>query len=85
MDETCNHYRIAAPGGALVDKTGAGDSMIAGFLADYAKNHSLESAAYMAVAAGSATATSEGIASKETVQALRAQMVDHAEWGESLI
>lgn len=85
MDETCNHYRINAPGGKLVEKTGAGDSMIAGFLADYLKNHSLESAAYMAVAAGSATATSEGIATKERVLALRAQMPDHAEWGAALI
>ncbi len=85
LDEHQNSYRIAAPGGTLRDKTGAGDSMIAGFLADYQVSHSLESAAYMAVAAGSATATTSGIADKASVMALRAQMKDHSDWGESLI
>ncbi len=85
VDESCNSYRISAPGGQVIDKTGAGDSMIAGFLCDYLTNHSLESAAYMAVATGSATATTVGIASKETVMKLRAQMSDHMDWGEALI
>lgn len=85
LDEYKNSYRIAAPGGNLCDKTGAGDSMIAGFLADYQVSHSLESAAYMAVAAGSATATTAGIADKNKVMELRAQMKDHSDWGESLI
>ncbi|MBU3844616.1 MAG: 1-phosphofructokinase family hexose kinase [Candidatus Anaerobiospirillum pullicola] len=85
VDERCTSLRVSAPGGPLVDKTGAGDSMIAGFLADYHKNKSLESAVYMAVATGSATATSEGIATREQVEKLRAQMSDHADWGEALI
>lgn len=85
LDEYQNSYRIAAPGGSMSDKTGAGDSMIAGFLADYQVSHSLESAAYMAVAAGSATATTAGIADKARVMELRAQMKDHSDWGESLI
>lgn len=85
MDEKQNSYRIPAPGGEMIDKTGAGDSMIAGFLSDYLNTHSLESAAYMAVATGSATATTDGIATKETVQKLRAQMSDHSDWGEALV
>lgn len=85
VDERNNSYRIAAPGGLSIDRTGAGDSMIAGFLADYEVNHDLESAAYMAVATGSATATSEGIATKETVMHMRSQMKDHGEWGDALI
>lgn len=84
MDENHHPYRIAAPSGHLIDKTGAGDSMIAGFLADYLTNHSLESAAYMAVATGSATAFSGGIATKETVQKLRDQMSTHVDWGAAL-
>lgn len=80
MDENHHPYRIAAPNGHLIDKTGAGDSMIAGFLADYITNHSLESAAYMAVATGSATAFSGGIATKETVQKLRDQMSTHVDF-----
>ncbi len=85
MDEKQNSYRIPAPGGEMIDKTGAGDSMIAGFLSDYLNTNSLESAAYMAVATGSATATTDGIATKETVQKLRAQMSDHSDWGEALV
>lgn len=85
LDESRQDYRIYAPGGIVQDKTGAGDSMIAGFLADYIQNHSLESAAYMAVATGSATAITEGIATQDIVHQLRAQMTDHGDWGDSLI
>lgn len=78
-------YRIVAPSGTVNDKTGAGDSMIAGFLADYITNHDIESAAYMAVAAGSATAMTPGISNSETVMNLRRLMQDQAAWGEELI
>lgn len=78
-------YRIQAPSGTVNDKTGAGDSMIAGFLADYIKNHNIESAAYMAVAAGSATAMTSGIGNSEMVSNLRSMMHDQAVWGEELI
>ena len=57
-----------------LDKTGAGDSMIAGFLFDYLETANLKSAALMAVAAGSATATAIGIASKDEVLQLRSLM-----------
>lgn len=85
MDYRQNTYQIAAPGGEVSDKTGSGDSMIAGFLADYIALQDLKSAAYMAVATGSATATTEGIATREKVMALRAQMQDHADWGDNLV
>lgn len=78
-------YRIPAPSGTVNDKTGAGDSMIAGFLADYIINHDLESASYMAVAAGSATAMTPGISNSEMVMNMRSLMQDQAEWGEELI
>lgn len=85
MDENHNALRIAAPGGELIDRTGAGDSMIAGFLSDYIEHHNLESAAYMAVATGSATATTDGIATRERVLELRSQMTaTRADWSESL-
>ncbi len=76
LDELGNATRIAAPGGQMIDKTGAGDSMISGFLADYIVNNDLKSAAMMAVATGSATATTDGIAIRDTVELLRAQMTD---------
>lgn len=65
---------LRAPGGVAVDKTGAGDSMVAGFLASYIKHHDLKLAAKLAVAAGSATALSNGIARQDTVLELYEQM-----------
>lgn len=62
-----------------LDKTGAGDSMIAGFLFDYLETANLNSAALMAVAAGSATATAIGIASKDEVLKLRGLMDNNLE------
>ena len=61
---------INAPGGVATDRTGAGDSMVAGFIAQYASTHDVHSAALMAVAAGSATALGQGIASATEVQTL---------------
>lgn len=84
----CEHgkkYRILAPSGTVNDKTGAGDSMIAGFLADYITNHDLESAANMAVAAGSATAMTPGIGDIKMVMELRGQTHAQSEWDEEVI
>lgn len=74
IDEFGKSSSILAPGGTVTDKTGAGDSMIAGFLAEYIKDQDLESAAYMSVATGSATALTAGLADKQTVIDLRQQM-----------
>ncbi len=65
---------LRAPGGVAVDKTGAGDSMVAGFLASYIKHHDLKLASKLAVAAGSATALSNGIAGQAKVLELYEQM-----------
>lgn len=58
----------------VVDKTGAGDSMIAGFLSDYLKSRDILSAVKNAVAAGTATAGSAGLASASEVQTLRVRI-----------
>lgn len=58
----------------IVDKTGAGDSMIAGFLSDYITYNDIRSAVKTAVAAGSATAGSPYLASASEVQTLRTMM-----------
>ena len=58
----------------VVDKTGAGDSMIAGFLSDYLKRQDILSAVKNAVAAGTATAGSAGLASASEVQTLRVRI-----------
>ena len=58
------------PEGKLINAVGAGDSMIAGFLAGWANTHNYETAFHMAVAAGSASAYSEKLATKEEVEML---------------
>ena len=64
-------YRSAAPKGTLVNSVGAGDSMVAGFLAGFMEsNGSYERAFYMGVATGSASAFSPNLATREEALAL---------------
>ena len=64
-------YRSAAPKGRLVNSVGAGDSMVAGFLAGFMESDgSYDRAFYMGVATGSASAFSENLATREEALAL---------------
>lgn len=63
-------YTQEAPQGKLVDTIGAGDAMVAGFLTGYRRTKDFTQALKLAVAAGSATAFTEGLAEKEAIQAL---------------
>ena len=67
-------YQREAPQGRLVNAVGAGDSMVAGFLAGWLKTGSYEEAFKMGVATGSASAFSELLATKEEVERLLMQM-----------
>lgn len=66
-------YQSGAPKGKVVNSVGAGDSMVAGFLAGYLEHGSYEKAFRMGVCTGSASAFSEQLATKEEVLALLAQ------------
>lgn len=66
-------YESGAPKGKVVNSVGAGDSMVAGFLAGYLEHDSYEKAFRMGVCTGSASAFSEQLATKEEVLALLAQ------------
>ncbi|MGN1481622.1 1-phosphofructokinase [Porcipelethomonas sp.] len=59
-----------APKGTVIDSVGAGDSMVAGFIAGWTKNQDYTNAFRMGIAAGSASAFSKGFASKEKTAAL---------------
>lgn len=59
-----------APQGTLVNAVGAGDSMVAGFLAGWEEKRDYAHAFRMAVAAGSASAFSELLATKEEIENL---------------
>ena len=60
----------SVPKGELINSIGAGDSMVAGFIAGYVKGMSTEDSFRLAVAAGSATAYSYGLAEKDFVNKL---------------
>ena len=66
------HFVLEAsvPKGQLINSIGAGDSMVAGFIAGFVKGLSPEDSFRLAVASGSATAYSYGLAEKDLVNKL---------------
>lgn len=63
-------YFSKAPKGTVLNTVGAGDSMVAGFIAGYLQNESYEQAFKMGIATGSASAFSMDLATKEEVEML---------------
>ena len=63
-------YEAPAPKGTLVNAVGAGDSMVAGFTAEWIEKKDYRHAFYMGVSAGSASAFSEYLATKEEIMDL---------------
>lgn len=63
-------YQADAPKGTVINSVGAGDSMVAGFLAGYLENESYEKAFQMGVCTGSASAFSKELATKKEVMEL---------------
>lgn len=70
ITEDNNVLKSKAPKGKVISSVGAGDSMVAGFIAGYIKNNNLDEAFKMAVTTGSASAFSEGLAVEEKVMEL---------------
>ena len=67
-------YEAPAPKGTLVNAVGAGDSMVAGFMAGYMEKQDYEYAFHMGIAAGSASAFSENLATREEIEAVYQQI-----------
>lgn len=63
-------FQTEAPKGTVQNSVGAGDSMVAGFVAGYLASGDYEKAFYMGVCAGSASAFSEGMATREMTENL---------------
>ena len=63
-------YRSMAPKGKVINSVGAGDSMVAGFLAGYLLYGNYQDALKMGIASGSASAFSERLATKVEIDAL---------------
>lgn len=74
LDETGALHRSAAPQGKVVNSVGAGDSMLAGFVAGVLQTGSYQEALRLGTACGSATAFSLGLARKAQIDALLAQL-----------
>ena len=69
-----NTYYCKAPEGQVISTVGSGDSMVAGFLAGYYQTQNYEHALKTGVAAGSASAFSVELATKEDVDLLLKQL-----------
>ena len=68
-------YRCRSPKGTLVNSVGAGDSMVAGFLAGYERRGGdLSEALRYGIASGSATAFKDWLAEREEIEALLAEI-----------
>lgn len=70
LDETGTARRLGVPPGMARRSVGAGDSMVAGFLAGWLSTRDYAAAHRMGAAAGSATAFSDGLASGEEIRKL---------------
>lgn len=67
-------HKTPAPRGRLVNGVGAGDSMVAGFMAGWLSTHDYLQAFRMGVAAGSASAFSENLATRAEVEEVLKQL-----------
>ena len=79
LDEDGKQHMSEAPEGTLVNSVGAGDSMVAGFLAGYLETGDYETAFRMGLCTGSASAFSEELATREEVETLMEQTFDKGE------
>ncbi len=68
LDENQRVYCADAAKGQVIDTVGCGDAMLAGFLAGFMKDNQYENAFKYAMACGSATAFSEGLAQRDMLE-----------------
>ncbi len=67
IDEAGKEHFLKSPEGKRVNTVGSGDSMVAGFIAGFLKYNNYDEALKMGVSAGSASALSKYLATKEEV------------------
>jgi 1-phosphofructokinase len=76
VDNNDKIHSSIAIGGKVVNSVGAGDSMVAGFLAGYIDNKDYERAFRLGLCAGGASATSRYLATKTEVEKLMNEFED---------
>lgn len=74
IDENGADHKIGVPKGVVKNSVGAGDSMVAGFLAGYLEKQDYDYALKLGTATGSATAFSEGLAERQFIDELLRQI-----------
>ncbi|SEM08082.1 1-phosphofructokinase [Butyrivibrio sp. ob235] len=70
ITEDGQRFRVGVPKGKVKNSVGAGDSMVAGFVAGYMKTKDYKVALNMGTAAGSATAFSDDLATGELINSI---------------
>lgn len=81
VDENGKVHEMKPPKGIVKNSVGAGDSMVAGFIAGYLKSQDLQDAFRMGVVTGSASAFSETLATKAEVMKLLDELSHKNEGG----
>ena len=76
LDANGDVHMLPAPKGNLVNAVGAGDSMVAGFLAGWLEKQDYEHAFRMGVSTGSASAFSEFLATRQEVESVYSSIED---------
>lgn len=74
LDERGQAHRMGVPKGTVRNSVGAGDSMVAGFLAGWLERGDYDYALRLGTAAGSATAFSDELATKKEIMALMSRI-----------
>jgi 1-phosphofructokinase len=70
ITEDNQRFRVGVPKGTVKNSVGAGDSMVAGFVAGYMKTQDYQVALNMGTAAGSATAFSDDLATGDLIYSI---------------
>ena len=76
LDETGKIHRLDAHRGTVRNSVGAGDSMVAGFLAGWIRTGRYDMAHRLGCAAGAATAFSDGLADRQQILTIYSQEDD---------
>ena len=74
LDEDGRVHRIGTPQGRVVNSVGAGDSMLAGFMAGYLDSGCYDHALRLGTACGSATAFCLGLAQRPQIEQMLTQL-----------
>ncbi len=74
VTEDGNIHRMGAARGTVRNSVGAGDSMVAGFVAGFLENRDFAHALRLGTAAGGATAFSDGLGSRDKIMELYGQL-----------